>query len=281
MPKTDKAEPKAQIERRFVPSSELRLTNNDDGLPTIHGYAAVFDKLSVVLWDFREKVAPGAFKRTLAEGADVRALVDHESARIIGRNKAGTLDLAEDVKGLKADITPPDTTVGRDIVESIRRGDVTGMSFGFVTVKDEWERGKEGELDIRTLLDVDLFDVSVVTYPAYPDTSVGVRKEDVAVALRSREEWRKVAGAAAEAAAEAEADAQADAEADPDGPNGPPMRAAPQPEPEVEAKTQPAPEPDKPAPGAADIHQTCVANEEIRKLDALAQRLGVSTEPSK
>lgn len=160
-------------ETRFVFDAQLRTISGDEA-PLISGYAAVFDKMSDELpGGFREIIRPGTFTRTLKAGVDIRALVDHDPSKIIGRNKAGTLELTEDKTGLRVDIKPPDTQVGRDVVESLKRGDVDQMSFAFETVKDEWRT--EDRLPIRELLDVDLFDVSVVTYPAYPDTSVGVR----------------------------------------------------------------------------------------------------------
>jgi HK97 family phage prohead protease len=159
-------------------ASEIRLSEGDK--PKIVGYAAVFEKLSEMFGDsWREKIAKGAFADTIAND-DIRALVDHDSSRILGRNKAGTLVLREDDTGLMSEISPPDTGVGRDIVQSIKRGDITGMSFGFRTISDIWET-IEG-VAIRTLRKVQLFDVSPVTFPAYPDTSV---------AVRSLEQWKK------------------------------------------------------------------------------------------
>ncbi|MFA5423831.1 MAG: HK97 family phage prohead protease [Phycisphaerae bacterium] len=160
-------------------ASEIRLSDGDK--PKIVGYAAVFEKLSELLGigDFREKIAKGAFAETIIND-DIRALVDHDSSRILGRNKAGTLVLREDDTGLMSEIMPPDTTIGRDIVQSIKRGDITGMSFGFRTISDIWET-IDG-IAIRTLRKVQLFDVSPVTFPAYPDTSV---------AVRSLEQWKK------------------------------------------------------------------------------------------
>lgn len=163
-------------ERRFLPFEEVRIAEDDNGIKTVVGYAAVFDKLSEDLGWYREKIAEGAFKRTLEEGADVRALIDHDSTKILGRNKAGTLKLKEDKSGLLATITPPDTSYARDLMLSIDRGDISGMSFGFITRTDEWNL-EDGE-EVRTLKDVDLFDVSVVTYPAYPDTAVALRSKD-------------------------------------------------------------------------------------------------------
>lgn len=162
------------IEKRYLQATELRVADQTaDELPNIVGYAAVFDVLSVPMWGFREKIAPGAFTKSLASVPDVRALVDHMSEKILGRTKSGTLALEENKKGLKATITPPDTTLGRDTVESIRRGDLGEMSFAFRTISDKVEIISEEE--IRTLLELDLVDVSVVTYPAYQQTSVAVR----------------------------------------------------------------------------------------------------------
>lgn len=155
---------------QLCPNLEVREHAN---IKTISGYAAVFNTLSDDLGGFREKIAPGAFKRSLKENADVRALIDHSPTKILGRSRAGTLEMREDKVGLRVDIHPPDTQVGRDIIESIRRGDVDQMSFGFQTINDAWIT-VEGE-QVRELRDVDLFDVSVVTFPAYPDTSAAVR----------------------------------------------------------------------------------------------------------
>ncbi len=151
---------------------ELRV-ESPDGKPLIRGYAAVYNVKSVNLGGFREIISPGAFTRSLREGADVRALVDHDSAKVLGRNKSGTLRLSPNSKGLLVEIDPPDTQAARDVMRSIERGDIDGMSFGFRTVSDEWAMD-EG-VPLRTLLDADIFDVSVVTYPAYPQTDVAVR----------------------------------------------------------------------------------------------------------
>ena len=152
---------------------DVRMKHDDDG--KIVGYAAVFDKLSEDLGGFREKISPGAFANTLAS-ADVRALVDHDGSKILGRNKAGTLTMQEDDHGLRIAITPPDTQAGRDIVESLKRGDIDGMSFAFRAISDDWQM-IDGE-QIRTLIEVDISEVSVVTFPAYPDTTVAMRSLD-------------------------------------------------------------------------------------------------------
>lgn len=161
----------SEIERRTITGVEIRAA---DGQPTkIVGYAAVFNSLSEELYGFREMVMPGAFDRALKERHDVRALVNHDENQILGRTKAGTLTLSVDAKGLKAEIEPPDTQAARDAVTSVKRGDLDGMSFAFRTLTDAW-RTQDGE-QIRELLDLELVDVSVVAFPAYPATTVSAR----------------------------------------------------------------------------------------------------------
>ena len=149
---------------------EVRASETESDV--ILGYAAVFDALSEDLGGFRERIAPGAFKRSV-ELNDVRALWEHNPQYVLGRTKAGTLALAEDKTGLRVEIHPPATMWAGDLMRSMRRGDVDQMSFGFYVREEEWEKGDEGA--VRTLRDVDLFDVSVVTYPAYPQTSAEAR----------------------------------------------------------------------------------------------------------
>lgn len=158
----------AAIEKRF--STEIQF--QPEGKKIV-GYAAKFMNRSQDLGGFIEQIDPQAFTRTLSEGADVRALIDHNPSLILGRTVSGTLRLETDSTGLLVEITPPDTTYARDLMVSLERGDVTQMSFAFVTKQDAW--AKEGVTNIRTLLDVDLHDVSAVTYPAYLDTEVGLR----------------------------------------------------------------------------------------------------------
>lgn len=167
--------PKNDVERRNFPVTELRAITDDQGLRHITGYAAVFNSLSEDLGGFREKIDPGAFKKTIGSD-DVRALWNHNDDYVLGRNKSGTLSLSEDAHGLKIDILPPDVQWARDLMVSIERGDVDKMSFGFRTVSDRWERQDDDE--IRTLEEVKLFDVSPVTFPAYPDTAVALRSLD-------------------------------------------------------------------------------------------------------
>lgn len=179
-----------EIERRGYPA-ELIVELRDDGeRPTIRGHAAVFDALSEDLGGFREKIQPGAFAETI-KSDDVRALFNHSPDHVLGRNRAGTLKMIEDDRGLAVEIDPPDTQLARDLVVSMQRGDINQMSFGFVTEVDEWDR-EDSERVIRTLKRVRLFDASVVTYPAYPQTDVGVRslnaylRREHSMAMRKR-----------------------------------------------------------------------------------------------
>lgn len=139
----------------------------------IRGYALVFNTPSLDLGGFREIILPEAVDRTLKEGLDVRALVDHDSAKVLGRTKAGTLALRKTSQGLQVEIDPPNTTAARDILESVNRGDVSGMSFAFRVLTDDWHE-QDGET-IREVMDMRISEVSVVTFPAYPDTSVSLR----------------------------------------------------------------------------------------------------------
>ena len=163
--------PPAREERSFA-LRELRVEGQDTARKIV-GYAAVFDVLSVPLWGFKERIRPGAFKKTIGE-ADVRALWNHDSNLVLGRTKSGTLALAEDEVGLRIEITPPDAQWARDHMATIERGDVDQMSFGFNTVRDKWYTDA-GET-IRDVEEVHLFDVSPVTFPAYPQTTVQVRQ---------------------------------------------------------------------------------------------------------
>lgn len=158
----------AKLEKRF--STEIRFETEGR---KIVGYAAKFMTRSQDLGGFVEQIEPSAFQRSLDENADVRALIDHNPSLILGRTLSGTLKLSTDSTGLLVEITPPDTSYSRDLMVSLERGDITQMSFAFLTKKDNWE--KDGAVNLRTLLDVDLHDVSAVTYPAYLDTEIGLR----------------------------------------------------------------------------------------------------------
>lgn len=141
-------------------------TRGKDELPRITGHAAVFNSVSVDFGGWKEVIAPGAFTRTLASGKDIQALVEHDDSKMLARTKSGTLKLSEDDKGLKVDISPANTTWGRDLIEQVKRGDVDSFSFGFIIEADKWEDTADNA-QLRTLLDVELFEVSAVSNPAY------------------------------------------------------------------------------------------------------------------
>lgn len=159
------------MERRTFIMKELRIAKDDES-PKIVGYAAVFNQLSDDLGGFRERVLPGAFEETI-KADDIRALWNHDPNYVLGRNASGTLKLAEDEHGLRIEIDPPDTQWARDLLATMQRGDVDQMSFGFYTVSDDWRKEK-GQV-VRDLVKAKLFDVSPVTFPAYPQTVVHAR----------------------------------------------------------------------------------------------------------
>ncbi len=160
-----------QMERRVIVGN-FEIRTEADGLPELVGYAAKFDVWSEDLGGFREKIAPGAFDRALREGHDVRLLVNHEGLPLARSGE--TMKLTADNVGLlvEASLDPANPDVQR-LMSPLKRRDLTQMSFSFRTLADEWK------LDVspaeRTLTDVELFDVSPVTFPAYPQTEVALR----------------------------------------------------------------------------------------------------------
>lgn len=166
---------KDNIERRHFTLDALRVETREDGKRRIVGHAAVFNQFSEDLGGFREQIAPGAFADAI-QTDDVRALFNHNPDHVLGRNLAGTLKLSEDSRGLAIEIDPPDTQLARDLLVSMERGDINQMSFGFSVRPNgqNWAKDDDGKV-IRTLTKVRLFDVSPVTFPAYPQTDVAAR----------------------------------------------------------------------------------------------------------
>ena len=163
-------------ELRSLKNVEIRKNEDLEDSTTITGYASVFNEETNIGGYYREVIRPGAFKRAIEEKHDVRALVNHDENLVIGRSKAGTLVMAEDKTGLRVEIVIPNTTIGKDLRVSMERGDVDQMSFAFVVRKESWQNPEDRvELPLREIEDVDLFDVSVVTYPAYEGTVANVR----------------------------------------------------------------------------------------------------------
>lgn len=141
------------------------------------GYAAVFGPLSNDLGGFVERIDPAAFDASLKGGKrDIRALFDHSTDKLLGRQSNGTLALSVDERGLRVEIDPPDgVSYVNDIRKLIARGDINQMSFGFYTEEDSWDFRTDGPA-IRTLKKVELVEVSIVSIPAYNDTSIGLRR---------------------------------------------------------------------------------------------------------
>lgn len=176
----------SEMERRILNAGPIEIRKAADGesagVVTLRGYAAKFNVLSDSLGGFREQIMPGAFADVLQD--DVRALFNHDPNHILGRSTAGTLRISQDDVGLYYEVDLPDTQLARDLAVSVDRGDVSQSSFCFCVAQkgDSWDENDEGVV-IRTISKYRrLYDVSPVTYPAYPDATVG---------MRSLEAWKK------------------------------------------------------------------------------------------
>ena len=174
------------FERRYF-ISEVRSDEIENR--TFRGYAAVFDSETEIGGMFKEKIAHGAFTKALCEN-DIRAVWNHNLDLPLGRTINGSLRLIEDNHGLAFELDLPDTATGRDAYELIRTGVVSGVSFGFNVRKDSWSRGENGELSIRTLEDIDLFEISPCTFPAYEQTNVVTRSVEKEF-IEKQKEWQK------------------------------------------------------------------------------------------
>jgi HK97 family phage prohead protease len=190
--------PDGAEKRSVVLPVESRADNA--GKVTVVGYAAVFGETADIGGYFREIIARGAFTNTLRT-ADVRAYFDHDSGRVLGRSSSGTLRLTEDQKGLAVEIDLPDTSDGRDVRTLIERGDISGMSFSFIAVRQEWD--ETADPPTRTLIEIELREVSIVSNPAYDGTSIALRSLEGA-----RKEARRQHNAAAFARRKAESEAR-------------------------------------------------------------------------
>lgn len=182
-------------EYRYL-TTPVELRADGEGPRRLVGHAAVFNQDSeigpVEDWGWLERIAAGAFRKAIEED-DVRALFNHDANIVLGRNRSGTLRLSEDATGLAVEISMPDTQAARDVRTLIERGDVSQMSFGFSVKRQMWEELEDGKVR-RTIQDVKLFDVSPVTFPAFPSTDVAVREARAAgliVSLRGDVEAQK------------------------------------------------------------------------------------------
>lgn len=165
---------------------------------TLRGYAAKYNVLSEMMWDFQEAIAPGAFDNVM--GDDVRALFNHDPNHILGRTLSGTLRLSLDDVGLVYEVDLPNTEMAETVSCAVERGDVTQSSFAFIVNEATWTEREDGTW-LRTITNLKrLYDVSPVTYPAYPDATVGMRSAMVKEQRQLRDasllEERRLSGAA-------------------------------------------------------------------------------------
>lgn len=175
--------PNERLFREVRPMATTFTARDEEG-PTIEGYFAVFNSIYEIAPGMTESVAPGAFSRTLA--GDIRALTNHDTTLVLGRTRAHTLELREDEHGLwgKININPKDADA-MNLYERVKRGDVDQCSFGFEIVGEETDFRDDGSVH-WTITDVNLFEVSACTFPAYQETNIAARSAERNT-LRSRE----------------------------------------------------------------------------------------------
>lgn len=160
------------LERRTLELEPVEVRSEGDAL-VAHGYAYRFGALSQNLGGFVERIAPGAGKKSSQE-SDIRALFNHDPNMVLGRNRAGTLTFEEDDEGGAYEIRLPDTSIGRDLAVNLEAGNVSGSSFGFRLIEDEWDETEQG-FPLRTLKQFSIRDVGPVTFPAYTDADSALR----------------------------------------------------------------------------------------------------------
>jgi len=169
--------------RSFHAAQPFSVRTLANGQKQVSGYAIVWNSRSEELDGFVEICSPKMLTRTLRENPDVLVLRDHKQELLLGRTTAGTLQLRTDGKGLAFTVTLPDTAIGDDTYQNVKLGNLSGCSFGFVTVDDSWTVDNDGNV-VRTLLDVDLFEISITSFPAYQETTVSARSKAAALAQR-------------------------------------------------------------------------------------------------
>lgn len=175
----DKRTSTSKVEVRSFTVENLQTEERGDHKPTLVGYAALFGVETTIGGMFRESIRSGAFTRAIQEKHDVRATLNHDPNYVFGRTKSGTLTIEQDDQGLRVEIDPPEAQWSKDIIASVKRGDIDQMSFQFIPKKVEWSQAEDqGGLDLREIVDLDLRDVSLVTFPAYDKTSVSARSAD-------------------------------------------------------------------------------------------------------
>lgn len=166
------------VEKRNLTTNSVEIREDDEGKRTLTGYAIKWEMKSVMMgWRrFREQFKRGAFTESLTN-EDQLALWSHDTSKVLGRTKNGTLRLFEDEIGLRFELDLLDTTSGDDAYKTIKRGDVDGVSFGFSMLKQEWDEADPDNV-IRTITKAKLLEISPVAFPAYPDSEVSARSSD-------------------------------------------------------------------------------------------------------
>lgn len=182
-------------EKRNLTANQVEIREVEGGPRVLTGYAVKWEMKSVPMGyfkRFKEQFRRGAFTESLTND-DQKALWSHDTSKVLGRTKNGTLRLFEDEVGLRFELDLPDTTLGDDAYKSIKRGDVDGVSFGFSMLTQEWD---EADLDnvVRTVIKAKLLEISPVAFPAYPDSQVAARSHDPYqehMELKGRQERRQ------------------------------------------------------------------------------------------
>ena len=186
-----------EVRRIHVDKLEVRTIEGTENR-VVGGYVNKFNQQSSLMRDmwgdeFVEVISESAFNKTL-ETKSQKALWNHNTDLVLGSVSAGTLNLFVDGIGLRCEITLPNTTWGNDAYESIQRGDVDGMSFGFRCVEDMWSKTQYEDREIykRTILEVELFEVSPCVFPAYPDSQINCRSLESFKEEHKSEQRRKL-----------------------------------------------------------------------------------------
>lgn len=152
-----------------------RAAEEEDGI-RISGYGSVFGRWYNV-YGFKERVAPGAFTKTLQEHPDIRGMFNHDPNFLLGRTKSGTMEVYEDRKGLKYDIlADKEDPQAQSVARKIARGDVDGSSMAFFVHDDDWEENKDGSPKTRTITEIELIETGPVTMPASPATTAKIQR---------------------------------------------------------------------------------------------------------
>tara|TARA_R100001369_G_scaffold81040_2_gene111742 strand:+ start:1976 stop:2590 length:615 start_codon:yes stop_codon:yes gene_type:complete len=163
---------------------ETRIDSTEDGKEIVVGHASMYNTRSEFM-GFYETIEEGAFTDDLIKNSDVRALINHDQNLILARNTSGTLKLNADAQGLRYEFEMPETSYGKDLSVSLKRGDISQSSFAFTVEEDDWSTDENGN-DLRTIKKIKrLYDVSPVTYPAYTDAN------DLTIAQRGLKEYKE------------------------------------------------------------------------------------------